>query len=237
MSTRTALRCTLAFFTALLLSVSANAQLFRAYLASDGNDTNACTLAAPCRLLPAALSAVASGGEIRMLDSANYNNSTTPVVITKSVSILAVPGAVGSVLAIGGPAISITAGSLNVELRNLVIVPLTEGGATHGILMTGASTRTIEDSLIANQPGYAGDDTVDLALGPARLLVRRPQFAIEVDAIGAGEFALLEQIACGGTLAQACLQAVAAEPGFDLGGILRKHVEMATLVEFDVADA
>lgn len=54
MSARTALRCTLAFFAALLLSVSANAQLFRAYLASDGNDANACTLPAPCRLLPAA---------------------------------------------------------------------------------------------------------------------------------------------------------------------------------------
>jgi hypothetical protein len=100
-----------------------------------------------------------------------------------------------------------------------------------------ASAYPVQRIWAVNQPGYAGDDTVDLALGPARLLVRRPQFAIEVDAIGAGEFALLEQFACGGTLAQACLQAVAAEPGFDLGGILRKHVEMATLVEFDVADA
>jgi hypothetical protein len=151
--TRTALRCTLAFFAALLLSVSANAQLFRAYLASDGNDANPCNLSAPCRLLPAALNAVASGGEIWMLDSANYNTAT--VTIGKSVSILAVPGAVGSVLAIGGPAINITAGSLTVALRNLVIVPLAGGGGTEGVSLTGASSLTIEDSLIANLPNNA----------------------------------------------------------------------------------
>jgi hypothetical protein len=101
MSTRTLLRSTIAFLAALFLSASAHAQLFRAYLASDGNDANPCTLAQPCRLLPAALAAVASFGEIWMLDSANYNTAT--VTIGKSVSILAVPGAVGSVVASGGP--------------------------------------------------------------------------------------------------------------------------------------
>jgi hypothetical protein len=151
MTTRTVLRCTLAFFAALLLSVSANAQLFRAYLASDGNDANACNLPAPCRLLPAALNAVANGGEIWMLDSANYNTAT--VNITKSVSILAVPGAVGSVLAIGGPAISITS-SGPVALRNLVIVPLAGGGGTNGINFSSFSSLTIEHSLIANLPGH-----------------------------------------------------------------------------------
>jgi hypothetical protein len=150
MSIRSALRCTLAFFAALLLSVSANAQLFRAYLAPTGLDTNPCTLPAPCRLLPAALAAVADGGEIWVLDSANYN--TAPVTIGKSVSILAVPGAVASVLSIGGPAINITAAGLKVALRNLVIVALAGGGGSHGVAMTGASSLTIEDSLLANLP-------------------------------------------------------------------------------------
>jgi hypothetical protein len=149
---RAAARTVLAFVATLLLSPSASAQLFRAYLAPSpaGNDANACTLAAPCRLLPAALAAVADGGEIWMLDSANYNTAT--VDITKSVSILAVPGAVGSVVATGGPAISIAASGLAVALRNLVIVPLTGGGGTHGVSMTGASTLFIENSLIANLP-------------------------------------------------------------------------------------
>ena len=150
MPVRTVLRFALA--TLLLLSASAHAQLFRAYLASDGNDANPCTLAQPCRLLPAALAAVASGGEIWMLDSANYNTAT--VTIGKSVSILAVPGAVGSVVAAGGPAISIAAPSLTVALRNLVIVPLPGGGATQGVFISGASHLTIEHGLIANLPGY-----------------------------------------------------------------------------------
>jgi len=81
----------------LLLSPAAHAQIFRAYVASYGNDANPCTVNAPCRLVPAALNAVASGGEIWMLDSANFNTAT--VDINKSVSVLAIPGQVGSIVA------------------------------------------------------------------------------------------------------------------------------------------
>jgi hypothetical protein len=139
----------------LTLCGTAQAQLFRAYLAADGNDAFPCTLPAPCRLLPAALAAVADGGEIWMLESANYNAGT--VTIGKSVSILAVPGVVGSIVALnGGPAVSITAAGLNVALRNLMIGPV--AGATpgtNGVRMTGASNLTIEDSVIANLPDDA----------------------------------------------------------------------------------
>jgi len=55
----------------------AEAGLFRAYLSSKGSDSNACTVGAPCRLLPAALAAVNDGGEIWIMDSANFN--TGPV--------------------------------------------------------------------------------------------------------------------------------------------------------------
>ena len=137
----------------LLLSATAHAQLFRAYLAPSGNDMNACTLPAPCRLLPAALATVADGGEIWMLDSANYN--TGPVNITKSVTILAVPGALGSVLATGGNAINVATAGVKVALRNLVIVPYPGGGGTNGINMTNGASLTIENCLIANLPGHA----------------------------------------------------------------------------------
>lgn len=73
----------------LLASASTQAQLFRAYVSGSGNDANPCTLQSPCRLLPRALQAVADGGEIWMVGSANYNTST--VVVTKSVRILAIP--------------------------------------------------------------------------------------------------------------------------------------------------
>ena len=147
-------RCALLLSATLLFASGAHAQAFRAYIASSGNDANPCTLQAPCRLLPAALAAVANGGEVWMLDSANYNTGT--VTITKSVSVLAVPGAVGSLLAIADtPAISIPAAGLRVGLRNLVITNLAGnfGANSHGVRMDGISNLTIESSLLANLPG------------------------------------------------------------------------------------
>ncbi len=145
------LRIVGAVVTAALLAGTAHAQLFRAYLSPAGLDTNPCTLPAPCRLLPAALAATADGGEIWMLGSANYNTAT--VDIAKSVSILAVPGVVGSVVASGGPAINIATAGVKVALRNLVITPLAGGGGTDGINMTNGAALTVENCLIANLPG------------------------------------------------------------------------------------
>jgi len=120
----------LATIVALTFCASADAQLFRTYLASDGNDANACTLVAPCRLLPRALTTVADGGEIWMLDSANFN--TGQVEVTKSVTILAIPGALGSVVATGGGhGLNIDTGGVKVTLRNLVLKHLTS--SIHGI--------------------------------------------------------------------------------------------------------
>ena len=151
MTYRTALRAMFAFTLGLFLSAAAHAQLFRTYIAPDGNDGNPCTLAAPCRLLPAALATVIDGGEIWMLGSANYN--TSPVSIAKSVTILAVPGTLGSVVALGGNAINIATAGVKVSLRNLVIVPFVGGGGVNGVNMTAGASLTVENCLIANLPG------------------------------------------------------------------------------------
>jgi hypothetical protein len=147
---RITLRGALALAAMLSLS-AAHAQIFRAYLASTGLDSNPCTLAAPCRLLPAALAAVADGGEIWILDSANYNVAT--VNLGKSATILAVPEALGSVVATGGSAISIATAGVKVTLRNLVIVPLPGAGGTRGIEMTAGAALTVEGCLIASLAG------------------------------------------------------------------------------------
>ncbi len=153
MQLRTASRSILGLLA--MLSCSAvQALSFRAYLSVDGSDGNPCSVQLPCRLLPAALNAIVDGGEVWILDSANYN--TGPVTIGKSASILAVPGAVGSVVALGGPALSITAAGLTVSLRNLVIVPFPGALSADGVNMTGASTLTIENSLIANLNNGSG---------------------------------------------------------------------------------
>ena len=74
-------------FATLVLPCFVLAAPFRAYLSSSGSDSNPCTVQQPCRLLPAALAAVADGGEIWILDSANFNAGT--VAVAKSVSIVA----------------------------------------------------------------------------------------------------------------------------------------------------
>jgi hypothetical protein len=121
-----------------LASGSAHA-LFRTYLSSTGNDANPCTLLAPCRLLPVALAATDPGGEIWMLDSANFNTST--VVINKSVTILAVPGQLGSVVGNPGNAFTINGAGIAVTLQNLNILNLSGGDI--GVHITNAATVSV----------------------------------------------------------------------------------------------
>jgi hypothetical protein len=125
MNKRTPLAAALALGTTLFASTAAEAGLFRAYLSRSGSDAADCSLATPCRLLPAALSVVNDGGEIWMLDSANFNSST--VTIDKSVTILAVPGAMGSVVGNGGDAVVLQGVGIKVAMRNLTILNITGG--------------------------------------------------------------------------------------------------------------
>jgi hypothetical protein len=133
---------------ALAATAHADAGLFRSYLSLAGNDANPCTLQQPCRLLPAALAAVNAGGEIWMLDSANFN--TSPVSITKSVTILAVPGALGSIVASGGDALVINAAGIKVALRNLVLLEFSAGA--NGIHFVQGAEVTVEECEIYGMP-------------------------------------------------------------------------------------
>ena len=147
-------RVALALAAAVLSSSNAAAAgLFRAYLSSSGSDSNPCTVQLPCRLLPAALNAVADGGEIWILDSANFNAGT--VTIAKSVSIQALPGQVASIVAAGGgSAIGITAPNLTIGLRNLAFVNNVNNPGTDAINVNSTgSFLSIEDSMFANLPG------------------------------------------------------------------------------------
>jgi hypothetical protein len=176
--------CVLAF-----ASLPLHAQVFRAYVSATGVDTNPCTLAQPCRLLPAALTAVASGGEIWMLDSANYNIGQ--VNVTKSVTILAIPGVVGSVVATGGGhAININTAGVKVALRNLVIVHLTSSqngvnflsgtelhvagceisGVSVGINASAPNSKvTVENTALRDlNTGFFADDSVVASLDGVR---------------------------------------------------------------------
>src|ERR1700730_3178085 len=56
----------------------------RTFVSGTGTDGGACPLAAPCRTLSFAFAQTAAGGEIDVLDPANYG----PVFITNAISIV-----------------------------------------------------------------------------------------------------------------------------------------------------
>src|SRR5262245_7517923 len=66
----------------------------RTYVAGTGKDNNPCSAFSPCQTFQAALALTLPGGEVYVLDSANYG----PVTINKSVTITS-EGAVAGVLA------------------------------------------------------------------------------------------------------------------------------------------
>ena len=67
-----------------LPAAPANAQTaIRTYVSITGNDTNPCSLTAPCRHFQAAANATAAGGEIDALDPGGYGSFT----ISQAISI------------------------------------------------------------------------------------------------------------------------------------------------------
>jgi len=87
----------------------------RTFVSGLGSDNYPCTADRPCRTLKAALALTTAGGQIYVLDSADYG----PFTITTAVTIAA-DGAVAGVLATSGTGISISAGANDViTLRGL----------------------------------------------------------------------------------------------------------------------
>ncbi len=85
---------------------------------------------------------------------------------------------------------------------------------------------------LVNQPGYVGEETVDLAEGGVSVLVIRRDAAVELQTLSEGDFTLLGALSAGHAFARACALALAAEPEFDLSDALRRHVLTAAIVGF-----
>lgn len=146
---------------ALLLPLAAGAADPVVYVSfSKGFDNKPCTAAEPCRHLKRALEAVNDGGEVVITESGVYTNTIGTLVgtleIGKSVTIRAVPGATGVVVAKRGHGIRINAKGAKVALRNLSVVPLMDdAGLGSGISMSAGESLTIEDCHIGKWPGKA----------------------------------------------------------------------------------
>lgn len=83
-----------------------------------------------------------------------------------------------------------------------------------------------------NQDAGPADGTVDLAEGPARVLVIRRGLEVELEPLTPGGWALLSAVARGETLGAAAEAALAVDAEIDLGGWLADHVRRQTLVDF-----
>src|SRR4051812_48134464 len=139
----------------------------RTYVSGSGSDSNPCIASSPCRTFRAALALTTAGGEIYVLNSADYG----PVTINKSVSITS-EGATAGILASSGTAISIAAGSNDgVNLRG----PANDGGGTGsvGIQFTSGQALNIQKTTVrgftntginfaptATSALYVGDSTL-----------------------------------------------------------------------------
>ena len=116
----------------------------RTYVSGLGSDSNPCTAASPCATFQAALAMTLAGGEIFVLNSADYG----PVTINKALTITS-EGAAGGILATSGAAITISAGASDVvNLRGLAVDGANTG--TVGIQFVSGKSLTIQKSFVRN---------------------------------------------------------------------------------------
>lgn len=79
--------------------------------------------------------------------------------------------------------------------------------------------------------GHTGQiPEVNLDQGGQQVLVMRHTGEVMLEPLGAGGFALLATLADGSALGSAVAAALCAEPGFDVGGFLARHLAAGTLV-------
>jgi hypothetical protein len=116
----------------------------RVFVSATGSDSNPCTVARPCRNFQQAHNTVAAGGEIDVLDPADYGL----VTITKAISIEG-HGYAGITSNGSGDVITINAGASDaVNLRGLLIDGVGQGFS--GVRVNSVGSLTVQDTLIRN---------------------------------------------------------------------------------------
>ncbi|MEI5995814.1 putative DNA-binding domain-containing protein [Paraburkholderia bengalensis] len=85
-----------------------------------------------------------------------------------------------------------------------------------------------------NQPESPSDESIDAQAGGDRLLVRRVGFAVDIQALPDGEFAMLRALRAGQTIDDAYDLALQRDPGFALGEFIERRILDSTIVGFDL---
>lgn len=122
----------------------------RTWVSTTGSDSNPCSRTSPCRNFAAAITAVAAGGEVVVLESGGYG----AVTVSKAVAIISPPGIHAAVAPTAGNAVTVEAGSGDVVvLRGLY---LNSQGAENGIRLNSAKALHVENLVIAGFVGGRG---------------------------------------------------------------------------------
>ena len=128
-----------------LTAAPAQAQGNRTWVSGHGVDSGACTFTAPCATFAFAENQTTAGGEIDVIDSANYG----PVVINKALSIINDGGGIAGIGATAQDAVAIGAGATDtVRLRGLTITGV--GTLDFGIRLFSGGTLIVENCVIRN---------------------------------------------------------------------------------------
>jgi hypothetical protein len=149
MRAQATLALTAAALASVLITAPAYAAREHSFVASYGNDSNACSYLEPCATFQQALSVTVSGGEITSIDSDGFG----PLNITQSVTITGAPGAEANVPSVtGGSSVVINGNGdgngINVTLRNLTING--EGLGYNGIEIDEAFSVTVINCTITD---------------------------------------------------------------------------------------
>jgi Right handed beta helix region len=111
--------------------------------AQHGSDSNPCSVTSPCRTFAAAISAVAAGGEVVVLDSGGYG----PFTVSQAVSVETPAGIYAGVSAISGSGVLVNAGASDVVvLRGLTIYGFSSAG--YGVNFTTGAALQIENCIV-----------------------------------------------------------------------------------------
>ncbi len=104
----------------------------RTFVSTSGSDSNACSLAAPCRSFATALVQTDVNGEIIVLDSGGYGT----VTVNKAVKIQSPAGVYAGLSVASGTGITVNAPGATVVLRGLTV---NGQGGTTGITFSAGS--------------------------------------------------------------------------------------------------
>jgi hypothetical protein len=126
-------------------ALPAQAQRARVFVSVNGNDGNPCTAVSPCRTFQAAHDAVLAGGEISVLDTGGYGT----LIISKSISIVAIGVQASIAIPLGGTGITINAAFGDVvSLRGLIIDG--QGVGHSGIVFNTGLSLEVVDCVVRN---------------------------------------------------------------------------------------